>query len=135
MKFDRDLIMNNGPITTKEDNMKCLKACSINICGLSDRSRFTLDRYCHETALDVVAVQESFANLNRNLTNMDYICDLNDSSNKGTLLYVNNTRFTITQIPEISNISKNIDTCWGLVCGKGSRYIVGSVYLRDNCCK
>ena len=107
MKLDKDLIMNNGPVVKKVDKSKGLKACSINICGLSDRNRFTLDKYCHDTDLDVVAVQESgSSHLNRNLTNMDFITDSNSSSNKGTLLYVNSTRFTISHLPEISEVSK-----------------------------
>jgi len=35
-------------------------------------------------------------------------------------------------VPELSNMSSSIDTAWGLVSGKASRFIVGSVYLKLN---
>ena len=40
--------------------------------------------------------------------------------------------FIINQLPQVSKDSKNVDSVWGLVCGKGFRYVVGSVYLKLN---
>ena len=109
-----------------------LNICSINICGMSDRSRFALDRYCHDMSLDILALQESGTvdKSNLDLTFMSHISDTNDGANKGAMLYVNNNKLSVTNIPEISKKSKEIDSAWGLVCGKGFRYIVGSVYLK-----
>ena len=47
-----------------------LNICSINICGMSDRSQLCLDKFCSDKQLDILAVQESFTvnkeNLNLN---------------------------------------------------------------------
>ena len=111
-----------------------IRICSINICGMSDRSQFTLDKYCHENSVDILAVQESSTADPRNLElkSREFVSDTNNSQNKGALLYVDSTKFSITKLHDISNISKNIDTAWGLVSGGGIRYIVGSVYIKLN---
>ena len=49
---------------TKKDSGKrssevAINFCSINIGGMSDRSRFTLDKYCHDKSMDILAIQES----------------------------------------------------------------------------
>ena len=49
---------------TKKDSEKsssevAINYCSINIGGMSDRSRITLDKYCHDKGVDVLAIQES----------------------------------------------------------------------------
>ena len=99
---------------------------------MSDRSRFALDKYCHDMSLDILALQESSTidKSNLDLTFMSHISDTNGGANKGAMLYVNNNKLSVTNIPEISQKSKDIDSAWGLVCGKGFRYIVGSVYLK-----
>ena len=111
-----------------------IRICSINICGMSDRSQFTLDKYCHENSVDILAVQESSTADPRNLElkSREFVSDTTNSQNKGALLYVDSTKFSITKLHDISNISKNIDTAWGLVSGGGIRYIVGSVYIKLN---
>ena len=126
------MVSSNITVNKVCDKLEGLNICSINICGLSDRSRFVLDNYCHDSELDIVAVQESYTSdsTNYSLTGMEFISDINNSVNKGTLLYVNSKKLTITQLPQISAVSKNIDTTWGLVCGKGMRHIFGSVYLK-----
>ena len=35
-----------------------------------------------------------------------------------------------TQFTEISLMSKNIDTVWGMLSWKGKRYMIGNVYLK-----
>ena len=108
-----------------------MKLGSINICGLSDRSKFTLDKYVDSKQFDALFVQET----NRSdleklkLTNMKVIMDDNKASNKGAALYVNR-KFTITKLKEINEISKNIDASWGLGEIKKKRYILGSVYVK-----
>lgn len=108
--------------------------CSINICGMSDRSRFVLDKYCFEKSIDILAVQESTTvdKANLDLKFMDCISDTNNALNRGSSLYVNTRKFSISPLPQVSRVSKNIDTAWGLVCGKGFRYVIGSVYLKLN---
>ena len=106
--------------------------CSVNIGGKSDRSGFTLDKYCHDKNIDILAIQESLtvAKTNLNVNSMDYITDTNNSLNRGASIYVNSQKFSINQLPQVSKVSRNLDTAWGHVCGKGFKYVVGSVYLK-----
>ena len=110
---------------------KLLKVCSINICGLSDKSRFLLDNYAHENSHAVLMVQETLStDLNNiSLTNMKVITDDNNAANRGAALYVNK-KFTITKLKEINQISKNIDSSWGLGVINNKRYILGSIYVK-----
>ena len=112
----------------KRNLMKC---CSINICGLSDRSRFTLNNYAYSEDFDTLAVQETLStNLdNISLTNMKVITDDNNAANRGAALFVNK-KFTITKLKEINQISKNIDSAWGLGVINKKRYILGSIYVK-----
>ena len=111
-----------------------LKVCSINICGMSDRSQLTLDKYCYDNSIDILAVQESKSvnPANYQLKSMDFITDTNSSANKGSLLYVNDNKLSVSKLSSISEVSKNIDSAWGLVSGKGLRTIIGSIYLKLN---
>ena len=61
---------------------------------------------------------------------MDYITDTNNSLIRGASFYVNSQKFSISQLPQVSKVLRNLDTAWGLVCGKGFRYVVGSVHLK-----
>ena len=65
--------------------------CSINICGMSDRSRFALDKYCYDSSIDILAVQESYTSDERNLDlkYMNYVTDCNSAANRGAMIYVN----------------------------------------------
>ena len=109
------------------------KLCSINICGMSNRSKMMLDKYIDLNKLDIVAVQESgTSNKERlTLTNMKMITDTNNASNRGAVLYVHKS-ISCTSVPEISNVSKQIDSAWGLVIMNRRRYIIGSVYVKLN---
>ena len=75
----------DGSKAGSPSNPTLLNLCSINICGMSHRSRFVLDKYCDEKKLDIVAVQETgTCNAEAlHLTNMNTITDSNDSRNKG----------------------------------------------------
>ena len=124
---------------TKKDSGKsssevAINFCSITIGGMSDRSRFTIDKYCHDKSIDILAIQESLTvdKTNLNVNYMNYITDTNNSLNRGASLHVNSQKFSINQLPQVSKVSRNLDTAWGLVCGKGFRYVVGSVYLKLN---
>ena len=104
---------------------------TINICGLSERSKFTLNHYIEESQTDFIALQETDTS-NREkleLDNMFCISDSNNAVNKGTALYVKDC-YTITKLEEISKISKNIDSTWGMVIAKNKKIILGSVYVK-----
>ena len=63
---------------------------------------------------------------------MNVITDTNQSKNGGAALYVKKD-FTCTKITEISEMSKNVDSSWGLAVIRNKRYIVGSVYVKQKC--
>ena len=113
---------------SSEDQIRC---CSININGLSNRSKIPLDKYVDSEKLDIVAVQETLScdNTKLALSNMYCVTDLNKARNRGAALYVRDIH-TVTPIEQISSLSKNIDSAWGLVIINNKRYIVGSVYCK-----
>ena len=115
------------------NNKKNLSCFSINICGLSDKSKIPLDKYIYTEHPDMLAVQETLSSdLDKlSLTNMRVIADDNNAENRGAALYVN-TKYTITKLQEINKISKNIDATWGLGVIRNKRYILGSVYVKLN---
>ena len=88
----------NNPISTED-----IKICSINICGISERSRIPLDKYVYEENYDVVAIQETGSvNIEKiKLSNMSTITDCNEARNKGVALYSKNNH-SITKLEEIS---------------------------------
>ena len=116
--------MANNP----KDQISC---CSININGLSNRSKIPLDKYVDSEKFDIVAIQETLScdNIKLALSNMNCITDLNKANNRGAALYVRDTH-TVTPLEQISSVSKNIDSAWGLVILNNKRYIVGSVYCK-----
>ena len=108
-----------------------LKLCTINICGLSNRSRFVLNKFIETENIEVLAVQETGTvdTSKLELNNMSIICDTNKATNKGTALYIND-KHSITKLESLSKQSKNIDSCWGLVVAHNRRYIFGNVYVK-----
>ena len=115
------------------NNQGKIKLCSINISGLSKRSKMTLDQYVENEQFDMVAVQETgTSDLTKlKLSNMNCITDQNMASNRGSALYIKD-HHSQASLNQISGISKNIDSAWGLVIINNSRYIVGTVYLYNN---
>ena len=101
---------------------------------MSDRSRFSLDKYCYEKSIDILAIQESFTSNeeNLNLKFMSHLQDYNESANRGAMIYVNSKKLNMSPLPKISEGYKNIDSVWGIVTGKAFRFIIGSVYLKLN---
>ena len=108
-----------------------MKCCSINICGLSDKSRPLVNKYVHDENIDVLMVQETMSvnQDNISLTSMKMIADDNKAANRGAALYVNK-KSTITKLKDINQISKNIDSSWGLGVINNKRYILGSIYVK-----
>ena len=110
-----------------------IKIGSINIDGMSPKSTFLLDKYCYDQDFDILAVQES-GNQDHDkisISNMDFISDDNRAANRGVLLYARNNH-SITKLKEISQLSTNIDTAWGITVIQNKRFIIGSVYLKHH---
>ena len=116
--------------TRKRDRSE-IKICSINICGMSNRSKFMLDKYANDEKFDAVAVQETGNDKTDDisLSNMDTITDSNLAVNRGAALFVKDNH-SITKLEEISKDFCSIDSCWGLFITKGARYIIGTVYVK-----
>ena len=106
--------------------------CSINICGLSERSRFCLDTYCYDKNLDVLAVQESGRHSSGaiKLTNMNLMLDTNSSKNNGCALFINK-KHSFKQL-NITPHSNQFDYIWALVVIYGKRYIIGTAYVKSD---
>ena len=119
---------NNSNISNKK-----LKLGSINICGLSERSKLCLNKFIDSDNIDILALQETGTvdPTQLELVNMSAICDTNNAANKGTGLYVNN-QHSISKLESLSKQTKHIDSCWGLVVAHKKRYIVGNVYVKLN---
>ena len=110
-----------------------IKLCQINIDGLSDRSKFMINKYKHAENFDILFVQETNNDdpSKLELPNMSMICDPNKANNLGAAMYVNE-KHSITNLDSISKLSKNIDSCWGLAVIAKKRIILGSVYVKLN---
>lgn len=110
-----------------------IKACSINIGGLSEKSRFPLDKYNHEENFDWLFVQETMTvdKEKLKLNGMTTFCDNNGARNRGVTLYVKDEHST-SEIKEISDISDKIDAVWVLTVIGGKRYILGTVYAKHH---
>ena len=106
--------------------------CSINISGMSERSRFCIDQYCMEKKLDVLAVQEIGTHNKESLqiSNMDNMLDGNTAKNNGCALYVNKRHY-FKQL-NITISSKEFDYVWALVVIYGKKYILGTAYVKSD---
>ena len=110
---------------------KTIKLCTINICGFSDRSKITLDKYVNDKGFDIVSVLETDTSDKDKLklTNMKMTSDSNKSKNKGAALYLRN-KFTLSKLKELNEVSKELDASWGLGVINNKRYLIGSVYVK-----
>ena len=110
-----------------------MKICSINIGGFSEKSRFLIDKYTNDEDFDIVTVQETCTTDKDKLKvhNMTSYCDSNQAKNRGATIFVKN-EIPCSKIPEISNITNNLDSVWILVVVGGKRYIVGNVYINHH---
>ena len=113
--------------------MAKLKLCTLNICGLSSRSKFVLNKFNESEDIDILFTQETgTAETNKlALTNMSVISDVNSANNKGAALFLKD-KYSITKLESIAKLSKNIDSCWGLVTAQKKKYIIGNVYVKLN---
>ena len=93
--------------------------CSINICGLSQRSHMLLDKYVYDKDIMLLAVQETGDLSNsryKYLNNMNTFVDTNYQRNKGCAIMVKKSTM-FTQFKEISKLSNTIDSVWGMLLG------------------
>ena len=91
--------------------------CSINICGLSQRSHMLLDKYVLDKDILLLAIQETGDLSNsryKYLNNMNTFEDTNRQRNKGCAIMVKKSTM-FTQFREISELSKIIDSVWGML--------------------
>ena len=67
-----------------------IKLCTVNICGMSERSKFALNKYIEDEQIDLLAVQEidTTDQVKLELINRSVICDTNKAANKGAALYI-----------------------------------------------
>ena len=84
-------------------NKALLNFKTVNVCGLSERTKFSLNRYIEDDGIDILALQETNTSDSERLQllNMFCISDSNKAANKGVALYVKNCH-TITKQEEIS---------------------------------
>ena len=110
-----------------------IKLCSINIGGMSEKSRFLLDKYRYDVDSDLLFVQETLTTDEQKLrlTGMTAFTDNNDAKNRGVALYIKD-KHACSEIKEISAISNKIDAVWVLTVIGGKRYIVGNVYAKHH---
>ena len=118
---------------TNTNSSNKIKLCTLNICGLSERSKLVINKYVDSKEIDILCLQETGTDDSSKLEihNMCNISDTNKAANKGVALYVRN-KHTITKLDNISKLSKNLDSCWGLVVIAKKRYIIGNLYVKLN---
>jgi len=125
---------NNGREEKMDDSRKrteCIKVCSINIAGLSERSRFMLDKYMSDNPVDVLCVQETGTSdpTRHKLCNMKCSLDTNKAANKGCAIFTR-VGMSTTPLPQISQVYDKIDSVWSLIVLNNKRYIIGTVYVK-----
>ena len=114
-------------------SLKNIKVSSINICGLSSRSKLVVNKYIHDEGCDIVLMQETGTNdINKlKLLNMKTIADTNQACNRGVSVNANH-QHSITQLSAISEPYKNIDSSWCIAVFHHQRFIVGTIYVKLN---
>ena len=119
-------------MANKENNdQQCVKIGSINIDGFSKKSQIVLDKYNHEQDFDVLLVQET-NNCDKEklkLKNMKVVVDTNSAKNRGTASFIK-TDIPYKELPEISKVTKEIDSAWCFTVINNKRFIIGNVYVK-----
>ena len=114
---------------TKEQKYRL---CTINICGLSSRSKLMLEKYVADQHINVLASQETKkSSSNNGILSMKCYADYNKGANGGCMLcFSNGTK--VEPLKEISMLSTTIDTTWCLCSVTGETLIIGTVYAKLN---
>ena len=112
---------------------KSTKLCSINIDGLSSKSRLLLDKYANDENFGIIFAQENGPHEidKMKLTNMKTVTDTNSSKNRGALLYIHDS-IPHVNLPDISEKSTEIDSAWAVAIINKKKYIVGSIYVKHH---
>ena len=113
------------------DKTKEIKICSINICGLSGKSKFMLEKYVEQNDIDILAIQETKTADSDilNMKNMHMVKDMNRAINIGCAIY---TKYYMKIVPldDIAALSTKLDTAWcQVICGD-QHYIIGAIYVK-----
>ena len=103
-----------------------------NICGLSSRSKLTLEKYVADQHINVLALQETKKSLSNNgILSMKCYTDSNNGANGGCMLsFFNGTK--VEPLKEISMLSTTIDTTWCLCSITGGTLTIATVYAKLN---
>ena len=119
----------HGESTSREKVTPGGDICSVNICGFSEKSRFLLNQYIFERNPGLICLQETGTFEKANIYNMAVYQDTNEQQNKGCAILVKNG-LSFTQLVEISEQSKSIDTVLGVLEWDGNRLLFGTTYLK-----
>ena len=86
------MVTSEDQVGNNVTNMKKMRHCTLNICGLSTRSKFMINKFIESEKIDILALQETCtSDLSKlKIENMSVIIDTNKAANKGTALYVSN---------------------------------------------
>ena len=104
--------------------------CTINICELSERSKFMLNQCIDIKKFSLIAVQETNTNDTKKLKLNNMICcsDSNNATNRGAASHVYvNMKFLTS--PEVSSSSQLFDSARVVAEIRNKRVIVGSLYV------
>ena len=112
---------------------KITKICSINIDGLSSKSRMLLDKFANDENFGIIFGQESGQREieKMKLPNMKTVVDTNGSKNRGAILYIHNS-IPHVNLSEISKQSIHLDSAWALAIINKKKYVVGSIYVKHH---
>ena len=109
------------------------KLCSINIDGLSSKSRLLLDKYANDENFGIIFAQENGSRdiEKMKLSNMKTVTDANGSKNRGALLYIHDSIPHVT-LSDISKQSTEIDSAWAVAIINNKKFIIGSIYVKHH---
>ena len=85
--------------------------CTINICGLSKRSKFMLNKFIHERDLCILAIQETNSCDDEQLELLNMTCykDSNRAMNRGCALYISQDLKSV-HLPQIGSYCNCLDS-------------------------
>ena len=113
------------------DNTNILKVASVNVSGLSLRTKIALDKFVNDRSLDILALQETQKEdySEYNLTNMKITQDNNKGAFKGCAIYIRED-LTYSYVTELS--SDNYDSIWIIVKIGVTNYLIGTAYINGS---
>ena len=117
----------------KTSETQCVKIGSINIDHFSSTSKILVDKYNDDEEFDVLLVQETGTvdKEKLKLSNMKVMTDNNKAKNRGTATFIK-IDIPCKDLPEISEVTKEIDSVWSFVVVKNKRLIIGNIYAKHH---